>query len=368
MKITVNYNVEAFDRDAFMQRMELVASYAEKNSEKLYATMSDTACMISPVDLLSDEPETETEHCDHCEHHEDRPNAEVESSHDESSAGVSAGVDDDKRGVCKNCDSKFIKPRKNSEFCSTACRKEYFNHGKKSRKEREVEKESQTKDKCPICYEEFVRKYPKQKCCSPEHQKLYTAWLIYNRNHPITIEEYLEKRDAKLAEKKRRAELTQRQCANPQCGKMFQPSNEDQKYCSHVCKDAAHEQRKAERAGVTPEAETGLYKHICEVCEMPFEDNSPTQRFCEKCVSQFGYQECIGLAEDTKVRKTFESTRKIRPGDHLYKVCPKCGHNFDTTDPDQFYCDKCTAKALHQKKVKPLEPLKPEPIPPQTFD
>lgn len=369
--LSINYDVSSFDLERYMKCMEVVGMYAQ-NKKDLVVFVTDSTFTCGPSEEVVP-PETiksirecitglnhdlekgeETSDEEILSPAEKQMIRDVTTPHQNNAAPevTSKGT-----GICKNCNQQFEKPRKNSEFCSPECRKEYFNHSGRSRKER-VDDEEIT---CPVCGEKFVKKYSRQRCCSDDCQKLYTAWNIANKHKPITLEDFIEARDVRLAEKKKRSELTQRECANPNCKKMFQPSTDDQKYCCRACKDDAHEQRKAEKAGVVPEPETGLYKHICEVCEMPFSDNQPSSRFCKRCVDTFGYKECIGLAADTLAKKQI---KPIQPGQRQYKVCPKCGSNFDTTDPNKFFCDKCTERALKQPKVEPLKPLKPEPLPP----
>lgn len=382
MKIEITYNTKSFDPEKFKTTMDLVAQYA-KNAKDLKVCATDTAFVCGGLDefleptkikgvkaivsglekdLAEEEVLTPAEQemirdvtCSH--HEQEHPVDHVCHCHDRSEDAVSKSV-----GKCKNCDQEFQMKKKSDKFCSPECRKEYFNHRNKSRAERADEEKNPDELECPVCGNKFKKQHPRQKCCSDDCQKLYTAWNIANKKRPIALKDFIEDRDAKLAEKKRIAELKMRECANPDCKKKFQPTTEDQKYCCKDCKEAAHEKRKAEKIGAVKEPETGKYSHICEVCEMPFSDDSPTQRFCKKCVGTFGYNECLGLAADTLAKKQINV---VKQGQRQYKVCPKCGHNFDTIDPNQFFCDNCTARALRLPKVKPLKPLKPEPIPPQ---
>lgn len=374
MKINIQFETSGgYNAERFKKFAEAIEPFAAVKDE-LFVKITDDEFICSDHDLtqerntlkkvrkiLREEPPVEEE----TEPEAEAPTEPEQSAeppcdcrHDHGEENVSS------KSVCKckNCDQEFPLKKKSDKFCSPECRKEYFNHRCKSRAERAAEEEHREELECPVCGEKFGKHHPKQKCCSGVCQKLYTAWNVANKRNPIALKDFIEARDAKLAEKKRLTELKQRQCAYDQCGKMFMPTTEDQKYCSKECKAAAHQQRKVQKLVDVPEVPTGRYKHICEVCEQPFSDDGLVSKFCPKCLGTFGLQECIGLAEDTKARKL--ATTVVRPGQRQYKVCPKCGHSFDTIDPNQFFCDKCTTKALHQPKVKPLKPLEPEPIPP----
>lgn len=209
---------------------------------------------------------------------------------------------------------------------------------------------------CPVCKEKFEKVARRQRFCGTQCRQLYDGWRISNKRTGISLDEYVKRRNAKIARKMKVVSTDVKKCEYAHCGKTFKPSTDNQKYCSRECKEAAHKKRVAEstnkKENVVENKEIAqLYDHKCEVCDMPYKDDRKFSRFCPKCLHSFGVIECNALAEDTRVKKMMEAeNKKIK-----YKVCPRCGANFEPKEENQFFCDKCTARANKVPKIEKQE-------------
>ncbi len=137
------------------------------------------------------------------------------------------------------------------------------------------------------------------------------------------------------------------------CNHEFVPSRGNSKFCSVGCRKTYFSKRKYHKTiSDSREAKSevindSLIKKHCEICDSIFTPDDPNDKYCEKCINSFGLSGCDQLAENQRRQAEFDKANRAP----LNKVCPKCGHSFLAKDKDQFYCDKCIAKALGVPKL-----------------
>lgn len=85
----------------------------------------------------------------------------------------------------------------------------------------------------------------------------------------------------------------------------------------------------------------------CPLCELGFHPDDPGQKFCNRCLSSFGEEECKGLLQD-KIAKEMAEKEKIHS---KWRTCPKCAKDFEAQH-DEMFCPKCTALLTTHKKRK----------------
>lgn len=85
----------------------------------------------------------------------------------------------------------------------------------------------------------------------------------------------------------------------------------------------------------------------CPLCELGFHPDDPSQKFCNRCLSSFGEEECKGLLQD-KIAKEMVAKEKIRS---KWRTCPKCAKDFEA-EHDEMFCPKCTALLTTKKRKK----------------
>ena len=144
------------------------------------------------------------------------------------------------------------------------------------------------------------------------------------------------------------------------CGKIFyqDPRHRAAKYCSKSCcnkvctarylakkKGQAVENVPAPTKPVEPEKTVDdKPKAICKLCEMPFTPFDKAQIFCHKCIHTFGEDECKAQLEEKELSKHVKTT--------TWKVCPKCGSNFNDPEDRMLFCPKCMERANNKGKKK----------------
>lgn len=94
-----------------------------------------------------------------------------------------------------------------------------------------------------------------------------------------------------------------------------------------------------------------IFTH-CIKCNTPFKV-SQTDPMCQRCRKQ---QDRINeqLNRDREEQKTLERERRMQEeleSRTKWKVCPACGASF-IPDNGNFYCNRCTERALRNKRIK----------------
>lgn len=83
----------------------------------------------------------------------------------------------------------------------------------------------------------------------------------------------------------------------------------------------------------------------CPLCELGFHPDDPSQKFCNRCLSSFGEEECKGLLQD-KIAKEMAEKQKIHS---KWRTCPKCAKDFEAQH-DEMFCPRCTALLTTKKR------------------
>ena len=83
----------------------------------------------------------------------------------------------------------------------------------------------------------------------------------------------------------------------------------------------------------------------CPLCELGFHPDDPSQKFCNRCLSSFGEEECKGLLQD-KIAKEMAEKEKFRS---KWRTCPKCAKDFKA-EHDEMFCPRCTALLTTKKR------------------
>ena len=134
------------------------------------------------------------------------------------------------------------------------------------------------------------------------------------------IAKYWEEKAKRGAKK-----LTVKKCAF--CGAEFMPKNAQQTFCSGECQSkAAREKKKAARE---------TYMKVCRICGKKFETADGRRAFCcGKCANEW------------------EALRLKRKGKKTL-FCAECGKPFERNSPSQKFCsEECAKKA---QKRKPMQ-------------
>ena len=85
----------------------------------------------------------------------------------------------------------------------------------------------------------------------------------------------------------------------------------------------------------------------CLLCELSFIPDDPSQKFCNRCLSSFGEEECIGLLKDKIAKETAEKqTSKSK-----WRTCPKCAKDFEAQH-DEMFCPRCTDLLTTKKRKR----------------
>jgi hypothetical protein len=85
----------------------------------------------------------------------------------------------------------------------------------------------------------------------------------------------------------------------------------------------------------------------CPLCELGFHPDDPSQKFCNRCLSSFGEEECKGLLQD-KIAEEMAKKQKIHS---KWRTCPKCAKDFEALH-DEMFCPRCTAMLTNKKRKK----------------
>ena len=257
--------------------------------------------------------------------------------------------------VCEHCGKEFISASSTVVYCSRRCKEQ----AKKKRDKEEI------KRACLTCGEEFVPKQARSQFCCRECATRYYNYQVFAKTHPdVTFEKWKNTIFPKGRRGKRK-EVPTRACLF--CGKPYVPTTEEQKYCSKACKFEAHEKEKRERLAAAPVVEKPkpappeivstptkddprtFEIRECDVCHQKFQAAKGTNvRFCSQCLGHFGYQECVEIAKEEKMKKDAEKNKSP------FKVCSLCGTYFTDNTPTkaQIFCERCRQRQINKGKKK----------------
>ena len=263
---------------------------------------------------------------------------------------------------CAHCGKEFAKACNRQKFCSSKCRMSYFSKIGEARRKAKTPVFEYT---CCICGNKFSSKKKNltNHTCSQKCNNKHTCFVRYAERHPgTTLEQYLKYGDLRYHRRK----VEQRICVY--CGRTYEPTTEEQKYCSRICKDNANAEKKAatlkEReatAPVVPKVQPEVVAlptkddprtwetRSCGVCGMTFQAAKGTNvRYCSKCLSHYGYKECVELEKEEKLKKEEEKNKSP------YKVCSICGTYFTDTTPTkcQIFCERCRNRQINKGKKR----------------
>ena len=276
----------------------------------------------------------------------------------EMKASKSAGGEDavGEKHVCEHCGHEFISNSPTVQYCSRRCKEQ----AQKKRK-RELEKRI-----CQTCGKEFTPKQERSRFCCRSCQMDWHNYQAFARKHPeITFEVW--KNTTFKHGRGHKIVIQSRTCQF--CGRTYYPTTEEQKYCSKACSANAHEKDKQERlkaaaASTTAKEETpkptivqGPTKddprtwetRTCGVCHGTFQAARGTNvRYCSRCLGHFGYQECVEIEKEEKLKKEQEINKSP------YKVCSICGTYFTDTTPtkSQIFCERCRNRQINKGKKR----------------
>ena len=255
---------------------------------------------------------------------------------------------------CANCGKKF-KPnlrRAMQRFCCSECGVAYHTRVRREVQEDRAQAKAEVKETvkpvpkekpkkvleeraCACCGKKFIPSRKNARFCAEKCRLNYFSWKNNGAPKGTPLSQW-------LAEHGYNGGFEVRECK--QCGKKFVPTTVDQKYCSKECKLSYNQVRLTESQG----------KILCPICNMPFKPIDPAQKYCDKCVSCFGEEECDRMVNDKAQLAAVRAERK-KVEQCQYKVCPRCGANFHDPYNKSFFCPKCVAKANKAPKVAPLK-------------
>ena len=263
---------------------------------------------------------------------------------------------EEKTHICPTCGKEFKSAGRRATYCSRACQAKHIRNEKKLQ-----EKQDQpTTRECLVCGEKFTPVRKNSKFCCRECAIQYYNYKAFLRNHPGTqIEFSTWQRTPFPTGRKARGntinKALKRTCQF--CGRDFIPTTDEQKYCSKACKFEAHEQSKEKMvkketpvvkqpeiiATPTKDDQRTWERRECKVCHLTFEAAKGTNvRYCPKCLSHYGYRECVELEKEENEKRDIEKNKS------QFKVCSKCGAYFTDTTPTraQLFCERCRKKLI----------------------
>ncbi len=220
---------------------------------------------------------------------------------------------------CAFCGKEFNPRGTNRKYCSAECTYKEYKKRRQTRMNWLIE--NRANKTCPVCGKEFKAHNLNQKYCSPECK------------HQVDI-----KRDRVLYYTRRGREVPERQsgpitCAF--CGKEFEPTTYNNRFCSEQCKHLGH--LRWERARYA--AKRGPLKtKICAFCGKEFLSRNSKKKYCSiKCQ--------IACNSKSVSRMEFPTEKK----------CKMCGKPFLVTSHlqnHQKYCDECKPVAIREANRK----------------
>ena len=264
---------------------------------------------------------------------------------------------------CIHCGKEFVKSKRR-KFCSNECKATYYSQLYEQKRKSATPIYEYT---CSICGKKFSSKKANlvNYSCSTKCNNIMMLYKRFAERHPgVTLQEYLASRKEGEHVTVTKVRATKRACLF--CGREYIPTTEEQKYCSKACKFEAHEKDKAERLAASneeiPEVKPSVPEVVskptkddprtfelreCPICKMKFEAAKGTNvRYCGKCLSHFGYEECKLIEEEEKLKQETESSKT------KFKVCSRCGAYFTdlTATKNQLFCERCKKFILHKQR------------------
>lgn len=259
---------------------------------------------------------------------------------------------------CLHCGKEFVKSTRR-KFCSNECKETYYSQLYEQKRKAATPIYEYT---CRICGKKFSSKKNRlvNYTCSQACNNVMTLYKRFAERHTgVTLQEYLASRKEGEHVTVTKVRATKRVCLF--CGREYLPTTEEQKYCSKTCKFSAHEKDKQERLEAvknekenkssspqivsTPTKDDPRTFEVrkCPICSMSFEAAKGTNvRYCSKCLSHFGYEECTLIEQEEKMKKEVEQSKS------MFKVCSRCGAYFTDTSHarNQLFCAKCRDRLI----------------------